>query len=236
MNDARLAGEMDWDAIEDRTREFIVRTRWDSGAQILESAAKGFHMDAWTGQKNRAFVIIEKEALVGVLERACRELDVPLLAARGYPSGTVLREFCEEHVIPAQRDGQHPVIFHFGDHDPSGIDMTRDLDERLDMFCYQAGPELIRVALNMPQIARFKPPPNPAKVTDSRFAGYQRVHGDESWELDALKPEYLDQLVRRSIEKCIDRHEWEAMQQVIEGTKARIAKLAEGFDDNTRSV
>src|ERR1700744_4334551 len=106
VNDARMAGLIDWDAIEDRTREFLRRQRWKSGAQILDAAANSYHMDMWVNQDTRCFVIIEKEALVGVLEPICRELDVPILAARGYPSGTVLREFALEDIVPSVRD-QH---------------------------------------------------------------------------------------------------------------------------------
>src|ERR1019366_8540895 len=82
VNDAKLAGLLDWDAIEDRTREFIDRPHWTSGAELLESAARQFHMDMWKQQSERVFVIVEKEALVGVLEATCYEYDVPLLAAR----------------------------------------------------------------------------------------------------------------------------------------------------------
>lgn len=228
-NDARVAGLMDWDAIEDRTRAFVRRQRWDSGAQILDSASRSFHMDMWISQPARVFCIIEKEALVGVLEPTCRAMDVPVLAARGYPSATVLREFAYEDIIPSVGD-QHVVILHLGDHDPSGMDMTRDLTERLELFS-RCSIELVRIALNMDQIHERNPPPNPAKTTDSRFQAYRDLYGDESWELDALPPQYLVELVQGEIEDRIDQEAWDARTAEVTDIQERIRTLAKGFDD-----
>lgn len=227
-NDARLAGLIDWDAIEDRTRAFIRRTRWKNGEQILKAAADSFHVDMWQRQPRRVFCIIEKEALVGVLEPTCKELDVPLLAARGYPSGTVLREFAIEDILPTV-DDQQITVLHLGDHDPSGIDMTRDLRDRLRMFCRQPV-ELVRLALTMEQVEERKPPPNPAKTTDSRFASYLQEYGSESWELDALPPQYLAELVQGEVMRRIDVPQWKADQERIADTQRRIREVAETFD------
>jgi hypothetical protein len=226
-NDARLAGLMDWDAIEDRTRDFVRRTRWRNGQQILEAAASSFHVDMWKLQPRRVFVIIEKEALVGVLTPTCNTLDVPILAARGYPSCTVLRDFALEDIVPTI-DEQEITILHLGDHDPSGIDMTRDLTERVSLFTRQSV-ELVRLALTMDQIHDRKPPPNPAKTTDSRFQQYMEQFGDESWELDALPPEYLVDLVEREIRERIDEAQWEADERRVADVQRRIRKAAESF-------
>ena len=231
LNDARIAGLVDWDAIEDRTRDFITRSRWQSGKQILKAVSKQFHMDMWEGQERRVFVIVEKEALVGVLERVCHEYDVPLLAARGYPSASVMREFCKDVVIPTCDEGQDVLILHLGDHDPSGIDMTRDLESRALMFSEHCRFDLRRIALNMDQIEELSPPPNPAKVTDSRFEKYQEIHGDESWELDALPPDYISRLVERHINEEIDDDTWIARGRKIDEIRSRISKVAEKFKD-----
>lgn len=234
INDAKLAGMMDWEAIEDRTREFIRRQRWDSASAIVRAASDSFHMDMWEGQKKRVVCIVEKEALAGVLERACREFDVPLLAARGYPSGTVLREFSISDILPAiqGKPMQRVVILHLGDHDPSGIDMTRDLRERIQLFSDAEFDfeELHRIALTMDQVTELKPPPNPAKTTDRRFAAYRRKYGVESWELDALKPTYLDRLVKGHIRKHINKKVWDARAQEVETLRAKITKVADKFE------
>ena len=228
INDGKLAGLIDWDAIEDRTREFVRRTRWQSGAQILRAAVSSFHKDMWEWQAYRVFVIVEKEALVGVLERTCEKYDVPLLAARGYPSGTVVREFVQSDIMKCRPHGKEPVILHLGDHDPSGIDMTRDLRERIQLF---AGDdiEVKRIALTMDQIEELEPPENPAKTTDSRFEAYMRQYGHSSWELDALSPTYLANLLESHISKYIIKRNWEKVEREVQETKDRIIELSKGF-------
>lgn len=230
INDAKLAGLVDWDAIEDRTREFIQRQRWEDGASILRTAAKGFHMDMWVSQETRLFVIVEKEALVGVLENTCRSYDIPLLAARGYPSGSVLREFAKTHLADARYGGQGVVILHLGDHDPSGIDMTRDLQERLNLF-HEGHVTVNRIALNMQQVEEERPPENPAKTTDSRFAQYMREFGESSWELDALSPTYLNNLLEEQITPFIDEAAWDARREEIQATQTKLLSIADNFDE-----
>jgi hypothetical protein len=229
VNNARMAGLLPWDAIEDRTREFVERTRWTCPRQIIQASHDSYHMDMWDNQPNRVFVVVEKEALVGVLDPVCRKFDVPLLAARGYPSSSVLREFALLKIMPALQAGQDVTILHLGDHDPSGIDMTRDLEEKLELFSetrhWDAILTVDRIALTMDQIDDQQPPPNPAKTTDSRYAEYSDIYGTESWELDALSPQFLDNLVSGEIESLRDDHAWDARMKRVKGYKTEIAKL-----------
>lgn len=235
VNNARLAGLMRWDAIEDRTREFIDRGHWDSPQDILAGCVRTYHMDMWENQQNRVFVIVEKEALVGILQNTCHKYDVPLLPARGYPSGTVLREFAVEKLMPAMDSGQYIEILHLGDHDPSGIDMSRDLEERLRLFCetsYCGTDEMLtfnRIALTMEQIDDQRPPPNPAKSTDARFKEYRKQFGGSSWELDALSPTFMNTLVERNIEQFIDDNAWAKRSDLIIEAKSEIARVAKGI-------
>ncbi len=230
MTNARLAGFIDWDAIEDRTRDFLDRPHWSSGSQILHSAAQSYHEDLWEGQPNRVFVVVEKEALAGVLERICREWDCPLLPARGYPSATALRDFAKERIMRAR---QEIVVLHLGDHDPSGMDMSRDLEERLSLFSrYRVHIDFRRIALNMDQVDEQQPPPNPAKVTDSRYNAYRERYGDESWELDALSPKYLHSLITEQVESLIDFSVWNEKCKQIERVREKLQSLADTFDED----
>lgn len=228
VNDAKLAGLIDWESLEDRTRRFTTRSRWSGAASIIESAANSFHMDMWRNQNTRVCCIIEKEALYGVFAGVCHDLDVPLLSARGYPSGSVLREFGKYTML---RQRQYDwVILHFGDHDPSGIDMSRDLEERMKMFCeYSVTLDFKRIALNMDQIEEYGPPPNPAKSTDSRFTEYYNNYGDESWELDALDPRMLQNLAEENIRKYIDADSWAEREAEIKHQRNRIIAIKNLF-------
>lgn len=229
INDAKLAGELDWDAIVDRTREFVIGSHWTSGGEIIRACARQYNEDRWTDQESRVFVIIEKEALVGVLQSTCRKYDVPILAARGYPSGTVLREFAQEMLLPCIEAGQTPIILHLGDHDPSGIDMTRDLQDRIELFTDgQVGSVFVnRIALSMEQVEEVDPPENPAKTTDSRYDGYRQMYGESSWELDALTPQYLNNLVVGNIKDHIDTDVWDDQEERIQFIRDQIGERAD---------
>jgi hypothetical protein len=234
INDARLAGLVDWDMMEDRTRKLNTISTWNSPAEIIKAVSRQYKEDLWATQKFRPEVWIEKDALRGVIERACRELRVEEFACRGYTSQSAQYE-AGKRFAAYRANGQTPVVFHLGDHDPSGIDMTRDNQERLSMF---AGHDvkLIRLALNRDQIDEYNPPPNPAKETDSRHAGYQAEHGDESFELDALNPSVIDQLIRTNVERLIDRKKWDRAQRDENYNMRKLTRLSDGWDEITADL
>lgn len=227
LNKARLAGLIDWDAIEDRTRSVLQRSFWDSPNDILEICANQYHEDIWDTQPNRIIVIVEKEALAGVLDRVCQKWSIPLLPARGYPSATTLREMAKTRIMCSV---QKVVVLHLGDHDPSGMDMTRDLLDRLRMFSRYEDFMLERLALNMDQIIEQKPPPNPAKTTDARYKSYRQRFGERSWELDALKPQYINDLVEERVKELIEMRKWKKREKEIEHVKGKLLELAKNFE------
>lgn len=230
INDARLAGLVDWLAIEDRTRNVHSYSTWDGPQDILNGAAEGYRLDKWEHQPCRIEVWIEKDALVGVVEPACTAYDVPYFACRGYTSQSeqwrAAMRFRRHH-----KNGQRTVILHLGDHDPSGIDMTRDNEDRLQLLSSSAPIEIDRLALNMAQVRQYNPPPNPAKATDARFGGYAEQYGEESWELDALDPKVIDRLIRSAIKKRLDKLAWDAAVKVENDHRAKIKAVAENWED-----
>ena len=227
VNDARIGGLIDWDAIEDRTRSFERRSRWNNPKDILTASAKRFHTDPWDTQDRRIFLVVEKEALVGVFQNVCWQYDVPLLAARGYPSASVVREFARTEI--EHNSDKDVLILHFGDHDPSGIDMTRDLEDRFEMFGHGCDFELKRMALNYDQIEELKPPPNPAKATDARFVNYRKRFGSSSWELDALPPTVLSNMARDEILAHVDIATWKIWETGLAETREKMLKHVEKF-------
>lgn len=102
-----------------------------------------------------------------------------------------------------QRKRQQGVLIYFGDHDASGKDMVRDVQERLE----EMGVKSLTVynpALTMDQVNEYDPPENPAKQTDPRAKWYIEKYGDSSWELDALPPPVLMQIIRDNVIKYMD--------------------------------
>lgn len=241
INDGRLAGLIDWLSIVDRTRNLKSLSHWNNPNEIVAACAGQFNLDRWKDQPYRPEVWIEKDALAGVFERVCRELDVPVFSCRGYTSqsemwvaGQRLIGYAKEPYFTTGIAGeirayQIPIIFHFGDHDPSGKDMSRDITDRLEMFTGDAI-KFERLALNMDQVKQYDPPPNPAKITDSRANAYIAEYGDESWELDALEPSVLEQLVRDAIESIIDETKMDEQQREQNKHRATLSKIAKNFN------
>jgi hypothetical protein len=211
VSDARLAGLIDWQMIEDRGRETVTPPHWNSPGQIIRSAARAFRIDKWADQDYHIEVMVEKDALSGVLVPVCEDLDVSLTANKGYGSSSLMYEIGKRL---AEQDGlgKRCVILYLGDHDPSGIDMTRDVDDRLSLYSGLCSDrlEVVRLALNMNQIEEWQPPRNPAKETDARFASYLAEYGEDSWELDAVEPATLADLVRDAVARYRDDERWDA--------------------------
>jgi hypothetical protein len=226
VNSGRLAGYIDWDAIEDRTRGLKSLPHWAEPSDIVESAAAQFRIDKWLDQPNYPEVWIEKDALSGVFSKVCHQFDVPYLSCRGYTSQSEMWAAAMRLEHAAKR-GRLAIVLHFGDHDPSGLDMTRDIQERLDMFCRGHVVDVRRMALTMEQVEKYDPPPNFAKQTDARFRQYESEFGDKSWELDALEPKVLAELVEKSVKAMMNTTRWKAAENVERAGRQRIEDAAE---------
>ncbi len=229
ISDARRAGLIDWDAIVDRTRYLRKLSSWDKPQSILESARDSYHRDLWANQSKRLEVWIEKDALVGVIESICQQNDVPFFSCRGYVSDSEMWAGAMRN-LRHRKSNQDVLILHLGDHDPSGIDMTRDITDRLRLFSFGKGVEVHRIALTMEQIEDLKPPPNPAKVTDSRYEGYLAEYGEESWELDALEPQYIVNLIEEEILTERDDSLWDKAVKEQEQERQQIADIIKKWD------
>lgn len=86
ISDARLAGLIDWEAIEDRTRNLRRNSHWTTPGSMVDSAAYSYHLDHWKGQENYVEVWVEKDALIGIVGQICGKLDVSFFSCRGYVS------------------------------------------------------------------------------------------------------------------------------------------------------
>lgn len=233
VSDARLAGLIDWDAIEDRTRELRSAAHWDSPGHIVRACARQFRHDLWGDQDYYCEVWIEKDALIGVIEGICTELDVPYFSCRGYTSQSAMWG-AAQRLIAKEHHGKQTVIFHLGDHDPSGIDMTRDIAHRLEMF--QSTVSVRRIALSMEQIDEYNPPPNPAKTTDARYEKYRQEYGNDSWELDALVPKVLVDLIRTEVGRVCDPDRWDVQVERQEEAQSELQLVARQWQNVVRRL
>ena len=260
ISDARLAGLIDWDQITDRGRYLRQLGHWnDPGHAIADWTRRYFNIDLWKTQPYRVEVWIEKDALVGVIGGVCNELDIPYLSCRGYTSQSEMWG-AAQRILGYMNAGQDVRILHLGDHDPSGVDMTRDIEDRLELFlashaywgevttapkgltsrnCFdwvRTNFSVDRLALNMDQVEEYDPPPNFAKITDSRANSYIDKFGDESWELDALPPNVLEDLIRDAAESYMDRDAFDDARAEEDDHKATLKLVADRWADVEKFV
>lgn len=218
INDGRLAGLIDWYSITDRTRNLRSNGHWDNPADVIGSARYSYMLDKWQGQPNYVEVWVEKDALVDIVGQACRPLDTPYFSCRGYTSQSEMWSAAQRFIRQGDREN----------HDPSGIDMTRDIQERLSMF--GADVYVKRVALTMNQISTYNPPPNPAKITDSRCGKYIAEYGDESWELDALEPQVITDLINNEVTALRNDEIYHAVCDLEEKGKDELRMIERNYD------
>lgn len=230
INDARLAGLIDWNAIQDRTRNLRKNSHWSSPTDIMSSVLYSYAIDTRADQPNYIEVWVEKDALIGIVQQIASTLDVPCFSCRGYVSASEMWTAAQRFINQDHRDRR--VILHLGDYDPSGKDMTRDIMERMELF--GADVEVQRIALNWDQIDEFNPPPNPAKLSDSRAGAYIREFGYESWELDALEPRILTQLIRNNVADLTDADLLEAATLREESDKTKLRLVTSNFHKAVR--
>lgn len=201
LSDARQAGLVDWDAIEDRGRRPNTIQEFRDLDHLFDVALGAYRLARWDGQEHYAELWVEKDALSGVLQPLASEFHVTLMVNKGYSSQSAMYEASKRFIAQEQKD-KDTLLFYLGDHDPSGEDMVRDVRDRLHL--YGSDVTVRKLALTMDQIEQHNPPPNPTKMSDSRADKYVDRHGNESWEVDALPPEALDAIIREEFLRSLD--------------------------------
>lgn len=217
LKNGRMAGIVDWSSIEDRVRVPKL-PYWVKGVkEAIRDTIEQYRINRMEGQERKIEIWVEKDALSNVLYRVSEKYHIRLMVNRGYSSVSAMYD-------AYNRLSDNDVILYFGDHDPSGMDMIRDVRERLQEFGIEV--EVIPIALTMEQIKEFNPPPNPAKITDPRAKWYIEKYGKTSWELDALPPKELIRLAENAVESIIDI---DIYNEMIEEEKRGIIKLKSFF-------
>lgn len=219
----RMAGIVDWEAIEDRIRRLFLPYWVFDITDAINNTVKQYRLDRMDNQDVYIELWVEKDALSGVLRKITSHYHVNLMVNRGYSSCTAMHD-AYKRLLRHSELGKDIVILYLGDHDPSGLDMIRDIRERLEEFGVE--PEVRQIGLTKEQINKYKPPPNPAKITDPRAKWYIQKHGQVSWEVDALKPEVLHSLVRENIEGLIDIDKFNAKIEQENKDKEKLRKLS----------
>lgn len=285
LTKGRMAGIVDWEAIVDRVRSPRITYAVDDINHAVSDAVDNYRLDRQKGQENYIELWVEKDALSEVLSRRTSFYHVRLMVNRGYSSTTAMFDSFERFVFELA-EGRTANVLYLGDHDPSGLDMVRDIKVRilrmltnqpfqiakyvkanynrlqkelkplavayakeygygeddlfelfeqgdepkkgvfdvLKFYCYRNF-QIKHIALKTEQVNEFDLTPNPAKLLDPRAAKYIALHGDTSWEVDALEPKTLHEIIDTAVEELIDKAMFEAQIKLEEEQKAELAKV-----------
>lgn len=219
---AREEGDVPVNCLEDRSRRILGRgdTGYTSAKDFLKrritslkESYRDFRMPMWDDQPNYLLISLEKDALSRLVSDEANKYYIRTFPTRGYPSFTYVRRMAT--YIRNRLKGKPTFVLYFGDLDPSGVDIERDLTERLQK--YGAGEFRVRrVALTRDQIIQYSLPPMPVKKRDARAPSFVASYGEETVELDALEPNVLKLLVHTSIMDHINMEAWQKKEYEIE--------------------
>ncbi|MDE1821198.1 MAG: hypothetical protein KGJ23_07815 [Euryarchaeota archaeon] len=185
-------------------------------------AAENYELARWYGQPKRVVVAVEKQALEGPFEQVCQELEVDLAVCRGYPSISFLKEMSD---VMRDSKGRENVLLYFGDHDASGQDIPRAVREDLGPSLFHNHFEYERIALNPEQVSEYNLDPAPLKLSDSRASGFAEKFGDEVYELDAIEPNALQDIIRDAVNEHFDDDIFEDREGRVEKGKKLISGI-----------
>jgi len=240
MVKAREDGDVPVNCLEDRSRRVLGKGDVGYGSaeaylksrlETLQDSWKGFTMPMWEDQPRNLLISLEKDALSRLVSRVANSYSVRTFPTRGYPSYSYVQEMSRG--ITSRQGGKKTVVLYFGDFDPSGVDIERDLTERLERYGARDF-EVSRVALTLDQIRQYSLPPMPVKRSDARADGFLAEHGDRAVELDALDPNVFQSMVEKSIKSHIDTAKWNAkimkINELKEWIKVRLEDIERAID------
>ena len=220
----RLFGEIPFQAIGDETRPVDVwRTHREPGAFLrdeIDGFLKGYFRDLLQSQPHHVEILVEKNTVAPIVRPVAMHFAMPMTSGRGYCSLPPRWEMAQRF----RRSGKKKlVVLIVTDFDPDGEAIAESFARSMrdDFGIDQIHP--VKVALTAEQVELHDLPPSmEAKATSSRTKGFVERHGSAVWELEALPPETLQEIVRDAIEESLDL---EALQREIDAEANDAAQL-----------
>ena len=228
LKDGRLFGEIDWDLIVDRGRQPIEPPEYESISDVIRAAKNSYRNDRWKRQEYYVEVLVEKDALAGILEPIVSEYHVRLLADKGYPSISSMHDLANR-IRKQVRRGKKCVILYMGDHDPSGLDMVTNIPKQMENLKVIVAVK--HIALTKDQVQKYNLLPQYAKKGDSRHPNYKEKHGQYSWELDALDTGVLRDILRTNIKKYLDEDLYRQAIEMENEDKDKLERIADDWEN-----
>jgi hypothetical protein len=217
--DMRRDHDLPFDWIADSTRWQRKPSTHSSLAAMLNRSQQTYRRALWDDQDAYVEIWLEKEALAGVLYGTTYDWDVPLMVTKGYPSVSFLYSAAEQ-IASVEKP---TFIYYFGDHDPSGCDIDRFVEQELRRYAPAADITFERVAVLREQIQQLSLPTRPTKRTDSRARNFDGA----SVEVDAIHPEVLRGICEECITEHVDDEVLQRTQSIEEAERETLSHLVE---------
>jgi hypothetical protein len=221
---AREQGTIPWEYIVDETRGAERTPAWANPRAFARTVARAYRRDFWSQQPQRCEVWSEKGTVRGILKPVLNEYGVGFHVMHGFTSATTAYD------IASDDDDRPLVALYVGDWDPSGLYMSdRDLPNRMVKY---GGHHVTvkRIALTKRHLATLPSFPATDKMDDPRYEWFVENHGDQCWEIDALDPNKLRDLVRRAIRSCVkDSDAWARCELVNDAERESLQKVMGGW-------
>jgi hypothetical protein len=239
-DDLVYSGALDWSFIEDRTRKPWLSYAVTGIENSLEDTIDQYKLNRQKGQPVTLEIWSEKDAISGILRRVTSKYHVRLNVNKGYGSSSSFYS-AYQRAVESLNEGRPFYIGYFGDHDPSGLDMIRDIKERIDFMLnngtqlnatgiecfYQGFFKVVPIGLTMKQIKKYGPPENPAKLDDPRADKYVQTYGPVSWEVDALKPPVIVEIAETWVLKYLEESLYQKMLRKEERHKKALREATD---------
>jgi hypothetical protein len=223
LREAREDGTIPWDWIVDETRELERTATWDDPAQYARTVARAYRRDFWNQQPARVEVWSEKGTVRGVLAPVLDEYAVGFRVMHGFASATTVYDVAQDD------DGRPLIALYVGDYDPSGMFMSeQDLPNRLEKYDGHHV-DLRRIALTLSQTRGLLSFPASDKKNDKRHPWFVRSFGSRCWELDALDPNTLREIVEEEINTEIEPVAWERCAEINRAEQASLRHVLDSW-------
>ncbi len=234
----RLDGTIPFHAIGDASR---LSTSWDvhaePGAFVSKEIAnflKGYFRNLQQSQPCHIEVLGEKNTVYGILRPVCAEFCLPLTSGKGYCS-LPPRHAMAQRFRKSGKDRLILLMMTDFDGDGESIAESYARSMRDDFGIANITP--LKVALNADQVkSRDLPAVMTAKASSKQTAKFVAKHGSNVWELEALKPEDLQGILRTAIVSVLDIEAFNAEQRAEADDAVKLKAIRETVQESLKSL
>jgi hypothetical protein len=228
---ARLRGFVSFEWIEDRSRRMLGNMLYSNAEHFLDSVKNRFRKNTWGNQENFVIILIEKEALAQIVWDIAEAYNVFVFPTKGFSSWSMFTQEIKS-VVECFGRSKKLIVLVLSDLDPSGGYIKEDYENKFRFMVKEMGfpePRIVKIAITEEQIEEYDLPP---MKKNYRNKGIMKI-----WELDALPPKAMREIVRKAIESNMDLEELRKDRESEKNEKEQLQILIDnGIEEYTENI